>query len=86
MYTTNLANSLSKLLSEESLDSFFSTLRTEADKGDFSTFADAIDEEWRKLQIAKKNGLMDDEQVRFALTAYFKRESNALLDVQASNS
>lgn len=79
MYTTEIASKLSTLLDSGDIEGFLTVVSTESESGNFSDFADAIHEEWRKLQIAKKNGLMDEEQIKFALTSFFSRESENVL-------
>ena len=79
MYTPEIASKLSGLLQAGDLEGFLSTIRSESEKADFLEFAEAVEEEWRKLQIAKKNGLMDEEQISFAMSAFFNRESNRAL-------
>ncbi len=84
MYTQELATQLSELLTQDSMDDFFAKLREESEQ--FEPFVTLIEEEWRKLQIAKKNGLMNDEQVYFAISAFFTRESKRYLQDQTSDS
>jgi hypothetical protein len=86
MYTTELANQLKQLLTHDTLDDFFGKLQEEATTEEFEPFVSAIEEEWRKLQIAIKNGLMNEEQAFLALTAFFNRESKKLIDNQTSDS
>lgn len=84
MYTKEIASQLSELLTQETMDNFFVKLREGSE--DFEPFVNVMEEEWRKLQIARKNGLMNDEQVFFAISAFFKRESQRYLRDQTSDS
>ncbi len=84
MYTQEIATQLGELLSQDSMDDFFAKLH--AGSEEYEPFVTLIDEEWRKLQIARKNGLMNDEQVYFAISAFFKRESERYLRDQTSDS
>lgn len=79
MDTENLLNkdvtvTMHEHLRREEYDQFFHLLEPLENVPLLEEPALAIREEWRKLQIARKNGLMDDEQINLALIAFFKKK------------
>lgn len=62
-----------KLLNAEDHQGYFSELDSFKDHALLGPQVSAIKEEWRKLQIARRNNLMNDEQIHLALKAFHKK-------------
>jgi len=78
MYTTEVTTTLSKYIENKELSSFFDLLKSNEEDPAVGSLMQDIINEWQKLQVAKKNGLMDDEQIYFAIRAFFNRKKNEI--------
>lgn len=73
---------LSELLEKKDYDTFFKKLDAFLSEEHVGQSVQDIQEEWRKLHIAKRNGLMDDEQIHLAMTAYYTKKGKQMLEIQ----
>jgi hypothetical protein len=78
MYSTQDTSELVKLLEEGELESFFNNVAKHEDDEKVGPVMKSILEEWQKLQIARKNGLMDEEQLYYAIRAFFKKKADEI--------
>lgn len=87
MNTENLLNkkvteTMSGHLQHAEYEAFFKMLEPLENNAVLEGPVSDIREEWRKLQIARRNGLMDDEQINLALIAYFNRKQKDMIRLQ----
>ncbi len=78
MYNEEVTANLLNILDTRDYESFLSTLSPYADNEIIGEPVSNILEEWRKLQLAKKNEIMNDEQVHLAISAYFRKKSREI--------
>ncbi|MCA6079157.1 hypothetical protein [Fulvivirga sedimenti] len=78
MYSEEVTAQLLNFLAGKEYDSFLSTVSSYTENEIVGAQMSNILDEWRKLQLARKNGLMDDEQVHLAMTAYFNKRSREI--------
>ncbi len=69
-------------LEKKEYDNFFKKLETYLDQPVLEQPIQDIQKEWRNLHIAKRNGLMDDEQIHLAMTAFYKKKAKQMLALQ----
>lgn len=79
MFTSSKSEKLLDQLQKADYEAFFKALQEQSEHPRLGSFIEEINEEWRKLLIAQKNKLMDDEQINLALIAFFRRKSKQML-------
>ncbi len=85
LLTAGKKEELAGLLSQQKYEEFFTRLKPLGNSELLESSVQDILEEWRKLQIAKKNGLMDDEQIHLAFTAYFRRTASRMIGLSETS-
>ncbi len=83
MYTENDQVKLNSLLDQKQHDTFFTELDQFTDESSLEPIVAQIKEEWRKLQIARRNGLMDQDQIDLAFAAFFRKKSAQMLETSS---
>ena len=74
MYTEEVTQTLSKFIEDKELSPFVEELKMYREDPAVGPVMEEILKEWQGLQVAGKNGLMDEEQIYFAIRAFFNRK------------
>ncbi len=78
MYTPEVTDKLFKLIEDKEVSLFLEELKSYSEDPAVGPLIQEVLNEWQSLQVAQKNGLMDEEQVYFAIRAFFKRKSDEI--------
>lgn len=78
MYSEEVSGRLSNYLQNRDHDAFISLVSEYLEDPKVGSLMNDISDEWRKLLIARKNGLMDEEQVHFAMVAFFRKKKTEI--------
>jgi hypothetical protein len=78
-FSSNLRQKLLDHLNRSEYNDFFRELDVFKEHPILEESVSEIHEEWRKLKIAQKNKLMDDEQINLAIIAFVKRKSEKMI-------